>query len=430
MARVVDRAIELTDAKISFVSLVDAAANKRDFLITKAKDGQAEVKITGRLIRSSAEKHFVTGVVYEPLEEDTHGTFMTAEEIEKAAYWFMKNGSRNNDIQHSFEPDKDCSVVESWIARADTVIGEETVKKGTWLMTVEVDSPEIWEAIENGDITGLSMGGLATYSEEETDLSEIEKNNDTQEKKGILKSLAKILGLDMVERGEVEETFKDRLKDRSFWTAFDSLEDTLRKYNYSTDQWEYEEDETKITEALTDFGNIISNLLGGSTPIAMAIRGPESVENSDKEDLPMKKSDVEAIITKAVNEAVEKITKAAETAEPAEAPAAAEATAETPAECGGETGTEAPAEGTQEAPEAPAAEEPVTRAAVEEMIQAAIAKAAEPKEEVTPEQIQEMVTKSVEAAVQPVLKHVGEPTNLNGSVQNQATEQHYLHGII
>ena len=67
---------------------------------------------------------------------------------------------------------------------------------------------------------------------------------------------------------------------------------------------------------------------------------------------------------------------------------------------------------------------------LEEMIQAAIAKAAEPKEEVTPEQIQEMVTKSVEAAVQPVLKHVGEPTNLNGSVQNQATEQHYLHGII
>ena len=68
----------------------------------------------------------------------------------------------------------------------------------------------------------------------------------------------------------------------------------------------------------------------------------------------MKKSDVEAIITKAVNEAVEKITKAAETAEPAEAPAAAEATAETPAEGGGETGTEAPAEGTQEAIDAAA----------------------------------------------------------------------------
>ena len=38
----VEKAIEISDAKIQFVSLVDKAANKRQFLITKADDGQAQ----------------------------------------------------------------------------------------------------------------------------------------------------------------------------------------------------------------------------------------------------------------------------------------------------------------------------------------------------------------------------------------------------
>ena len=34
----IKKAIEISDAKIQFVSLVDAAANKRQFLIQKADD--------------------------------------------------------------------------------------------------------------------------------------------------------------------------------------------------------------------------------------------------------------------------------------------------------------------------------------------------------------------------------------------------------
>ena len=35
------KAYAITDAKISFVSLVDKAANKKQFLITKSEDGAA-----------------------------------------------------------------------------------------------------------------------------------------------------------------------------------------------------------------------------------------------------------------------------------------------------------------------------------------------------------------------------------------------------
>nr|MCR5823755.1 hypothetical protein [Lachnospiraceae bacterium] len=165
----IGKAREIYDAKIQFVSLVDAAANKRRFLATKAKDGTMHFVNYGRIIKSDDKSHFVTGVVYEPMTEDTDGEFMNAEEIQKAAYYYLKNFEKV-DIQHSFEPDPSCAVVESWIAKADFSIGNEKVKKGTWLMTVEVTDDDLWEKIEKGEITGFSMGGICAVSEEEVEL--------------------------------------------------------------------------------------------------------------------------------------------------------------------------------------------------------------------------------------------------------------------
>ena len=82
------KAYAITDAKISFVSLVDKAANKKQFLITKSEDGAANFATFGRILKADADSHFVTGIVYEPMVEDTQGNYMTEEEITKAAYWF------------------------------------------------------------------------------------------------------------------------------------------------------------------------------------------------------------------------------------------------------------------------------------------------------------------------------------------------------
>ena len=92
MTRKVKKAKEITDARISFVSLVDKAANKRQFLIVKDEEGKAAFTTYGKIIKTDSESHFVTGVVYEPMVEDAHGNYMTADEIAKAAYWFAKNG--------------------------------------------------------------------------------------------------------------------------------------------------------------------------------------------------------------------------------------------------------------------------------------------------------------------------------------------------
>ncbi len=105
------KAYAITDAKISFVSLVNKAANKKQFLITKSENGAANFATFGRILKADADSHFVTGIVYEPMVEDTQGNYMTEEEITKAAYWFAKNGNQV-DLQHCFEklPFKLCVV--------------------------------------------------------------------------------------------------------------------------------------------------------------------------------------------------------------------------------------------------------------------------------------------------------------------------------
>lgn len=432
--RKVEKAYAITDAKIQFVSLVDKAANKRKFLLKKADDGKAAFTTYGRIIKADADSHFVTGIVYEPMAEDTHGNYMTEEEITKAAYWFAKNGDKV-DLQHSFEPLEGAAVVENWIAKADFDIDGETVVKGSWLMTVEVTDDTVWEGIEKGDITGFSMGGLGNYSEEDTDLDNVEK----QEKHGLLKQLAEALGLKVVEKGAMAELFEERSKGSLFWNALNTLEEILYQYNPITGRWNYETNEDKVRECLEDFNQIITSILTGKESITKAIQADRPVEKAgkklsgknketlsgiyeslgaflkefdDPEDDPEKeekevtKQEVEAIVAKSVEAAIAKV---------------AEETGETKEDKTGE-----------EKKDVKKSEGTVTPESVTGMVEAAIAKAMAPQQEVvTAEQVQEIVSAAVAKAVEPVLKSRGVPTNLSGDAGTvEKSADHYLHGIL
>lgn len=466
MRKGLKRAYEITDAKIQFVSLVDKAANKRQFLIKKEAGGKATFTTYGRIVKADAENHYVTGVVYEPMAEDSHGNFMTEAEITKAAYWFAKNGNKV-DLQHSFEPLDGANVVESWIAKADFDIDGETIKKGTWLMTVEVADESVWEGIEKGEITGFSMGGLGNYSEEDVELDNVSKQ-ETSEKKGLLKQLAKALGLNVVEKGAMAELYEERSKGTLFWNAFNSLEEILYKYDPITGRYLYETDENKVRECLEEFGQIITSILTGGGSVTEAIQTDRPVEKAgkkmsgknketllgiyeslgtfikefddpepekneptkkkdgeeieepegtEKEEKQVTKQEVEGIVAKAVETAFAKATNT-ESKTPDEE--------ETDEEKKAGTVTEAKKKGgcVSKADE-------ITPETINAMVEAAIEKALEPQREVvTAEQVQEMITAAVAKAVDPVLKSKGLPSNLGGGVEKSAGEQHYLHGIL
>lgn len=460
MKKGLKKAYEITDAKIQFVSLVDKAANKRQFLLKKAdEDGKATFTTYGRIVKADADNHYVTGIVYEPMAEDSHGNFMTEEEITKAAYWFAKNGDKV-DLQHSFDPLEGATVVENWIAKADFEIDGEAITKGTWLMTVEVTDESVWEGIEKGDITGFSMGGLGNYSEEDVELETVNKQQEASEKKGLLKQLAKALGLNVVEKGAMAELYEERSKGTLFWNAFNSLEEILYKYDNITGRWQYETNEDKVRECLEDFNQIISNILTGKESITKAIQAdrpvekagkkmsgknketlqgiyenlgtflaefddktdddPEEIDPEDKdtkskkEDKEVTKQEVEAIVAKSIEAAIAKACgDGKEKVKTEDDPEAKKA------------------EGKEVKKEAEGAET-ITPESINAMVEAAIAKALEPQQEtVTAEQVQEMITKAVAQAVDPVLKSKGLPSNLNGSTGTvEKAEEHYLHGIL
>ena len=428
----VQKAIAISDARISFVSLVDKAANKREFLITKQEDGKAQFSTFGRIVKTDADSHFVTGIVYEPMTEDAHGNFMTEAEITKAAYWFAKNGN-GVDLQHNFETLEKAAVVESWVCKADFECNGETVKKGTWLMTVEVTDDEVWDAVQKGEITGFSMGGVGIYDTEDTDLDEVEKtatpatDAQTSEHRGMFKKLAALFGFDVVEKGAMKDEYEARAKASNFWNAFYTLEDLLYRYDYSQDRWTFESDEATIREALAEFNTIISDILAGSgiakslavvkAGKTLSAKNKETLTSiytnlgeflagveTEQEETEMTKSEIEKIVADAVAKAT--------------APAPAE---ETPA-------TETPAT------ETPAAPAEITAEAVEKMVADAIAKALAPAEEkpLTAEDVNDIVEKAVKKAVEPILKARALPTAIGEGDADpiEKGEPHYLAGIL
>ncbi|ANB56362.1 phage protease XkdF family protein [Anoxybacillus sp. B7M1] len=273
---------ELKNAHITHVSYVDKGANKKQFFLTKSEEKptfQKEVKVF--VNKEEEEQKLVYGVVYEPDAVDSHGDFMTAAEIEKAAHGFLKD-ARNIDKQHDFNPGVG-EVVESYIAPTDFTIGNEEIKKGSWVLVTKA-SDEIWEQIKKGEITGYSMAGTA----EVVDVQKGEKpitqtSSDDDEVKGFFYLVKNFFtGKTDVQKGAVKDKYEQRSKANRFWVAIDSFESVLRRYNWQTDEYEFENDETKIREAIQDLSDILIDLLA-SENIAKAVgKPPEKVEKAGK----------------------------------------------------------------------------------------------------------------------------------------------------
>lgn len=153
---------KLENVKVTHVSYVDKAANKKQFFLTKSA-GEPTFETTVKLLTKSDDpQKLVYGVVYEPDVEDAHGDFMDAETIEKAAHGFMEE-YQNIDKQHDFKTSAG-KVVESYVAPSDMTVGDTAITKGTWVLVTKA-TDELWESIQKGEFTGYSLAGTAEVEE-------------------------------------------------------------------------------------------------------------------------------------------------------------------------------------------------------------------------------------------------------------------------
>lgn len=153
---------KLENVKVTHVSYVDKAANKKSFFLTKAEGDPTFETLVKLVTKAGDPQKLVYGVVYEPEVEDSHGDYMDAETIEKAAHSFMED-YQQIDKQHDFDPGAG-QVVESYVAPVDMTIGETDIAKGTWVLVTKA-TDEIWENIQKGDYTGYSLAGTAEVEE-------------------------------------------------------------------------------------------------------------------------------------------------------------------------------------------------------------------------------------------------------------------------
>jgi 2'-5' RNA ligase len=117
-----------------------------------------------RIAKAEGEKRLVTGIVLEPDEIDAHGDWERSDVIMRAAHRFLADFNRETEmgLQHRIFGSIGVQLVESWIAPVDMELGGQKVKKGSWMMTVKVVSDHLWRKVKSGEITGFSIGGVAS----------------------------------------------------------------------------------------------------------------------------------------------------------------------------------------------------------------------------------------------------------------------------
>ena len=141
--------------------------------IVPAGDGAARLKIFAPFVHTEAavvkgvERRLVYGVVYEPYGDrdgrpDAQDDFMLPEDVEHLAHSWLP--AYRYKTMHRVGTDK-VVPVESYIAPTDFRLGEQIVKRGSWVLVSRVIDDLLWKDVKEGRLRGYSFGGRAKVVE-------------------------------------------------------------------------------------------------------------------------------------------------------------------------------------------------------------------------------------------------------------------------
>lgn len=126
------------------------------------------VKIRGdvfRIAKAEADPEDsvrVIGIVAKPEDPDAEGTVISVEEIERANFGFMKDFGTLG-FMHQKDVSSKVKIIQNAIAPVDFEWPgtDRVLKAGTWYQELYTEDAVLVERIRKGQITGLSLGGLA-----------------------------------------------------------------------------------------------------------------------------------------------------------------------------------------------------------------------------------------------------------------------------
>jgi len=137
-------------------------AQSQEVQVTKSE--RYEVVINVPVTKINIEDRTITSVVLEPEEADAHNDIMDDVVIKNAAYNFLAgfNMSSKLGIMHTMFGKIGLELVESYLAPMDFKLGDQEIKKGSWVATLRATEDKLWEDVKNGVYKGFSIGGVAT----------------------------------------------------------------------------------------------------------------------------------------------------------------------------------------------------------------------------------------------------------------------------
>lgn len=248
------------NAGVDAVSIVENPAIESDFIALNKH--QVELKTIDE------EKKILMGMALIPNKQIYRRNEKTNEEyyiyfskktIRKVSELFLKKSNQKNaTLEHASKIDG-MTIVESWIvedAKMDkSALYEFNAPVGSWMISMKVDNPVMWEKVKSGEVKGFSIEGF--FSEKlEASRQELESYSDYPD---AVKNNAK-RGIELNEKNNnkcATQTGKVRAQQLSNGEAV-SEETISRMYSYLSRAKTYYDDADT-----NDCGNISYLLWGG-----------------------------------------------------------------------------------------------------------------------------------------------------------------------
>jgi len=133
----------------------DVAGNPK----VRERDHEKEREL--KIVKAAdSDEHYVLGIVLEPDVVDAQKDIYSADEVRDACHKYMAE-FQNQGLMHKEIVNGKVALLECYLAPCDFDIGDQHVKKGTWMQAVRVKDAKLWADVKSGALTGFSIGGSA-----------------------------------------------------------------------------------------------------------------------------------------------------------------------------------------------------------------------------------------------------------------------------
>ena len=150
-----------------------------------------------------AEKKILMGAALIPNKQiyrknnknEEYYIYFSADTVRKASELFLINSNQNNATYEHERKINGLSVVESWIIEDEKKDKSNlygfSLPKGTWMISMKVNNPEIWQDVKEGKVKGFSIEG---YFADKYEMSL--EDSEEQEATEVIAELKKLLKLE------------------------------------------------------------------------------------------------------------------------------------------------------------------------------------------------------------------------------------------